>query len=104
MSSQFAESLESPIPAHLSTLESPDHALAKAVTAHLLGDAAEALGQLESDGEPDSAERVAARAHLCVELGRREQAAEEYEKLCELRPTYAEARYQLGASRYHLGQ
>src|SRR5262249_22962988 len=104
MSSQSAESLETWNSAQLSNPELPDQALAKAVTAHLFGNAEQALEQLESGDEPDRAERMAAGAHLWFEMGRQEQAAQEYEKLCELRPSYAEAHYQLGASRYHLGQ
>lgn len=77
--------------------------LARAVTAHLKGDPAEALHSLEPGGI-DTPETIAARAHLLAELKRYEEAVVEYEKLLAVRPHYAEGQYQCGACLYHLGR
>ena len=62
--------------------------LARAVMAHLKGDAGAALSSLEPDapGVAETPETVAARAHLLSELKRHEEAAAEYDKLLALRP------------------
>ena len=80
--------------------------LASAVRAHLKGDTSGALSALRSNASPagDTAEVVAARAHLHLELKQFAEAAAEYEKLAALRPSYAEGQYQWGASLYQLGR
>ncbi|HEY1757306.1 MAG TPA: tetratricopeptide repeat protein [Bryobacteraceae bacterium] len=80
--------------------------LAYAVIAHLKGDAAAALGSLDSGiaSEKEIPETLAARAHLLAELKKYDEAVGEYEKLLARRPHYAEGHYQCGACLYHLGR
>lgn len=80
--------------------------LARAVMAHLKGDASAALEALPADGsgEAGTPEALAGRAHLLAELGRHEEAAAEYDKLLALRPHYVEGHYQCGARLYQLGR
>jgi tetratricopeptide (TPR) repeat protein len=95
--------METPIAA---APEKSMNGLARAVIAHLRGDAAAALGSLDPATVPEKEvpETLAARAHLLAELKKYEEAVGEYEKLLERRPHYAEGHYQCGACLYHLGR
>lgn len=100
----MAQTTESPVtPSVIS--ENRVDGLALAVMAHLKGDLGGALRSVDpASGGAETAEVVAARAHLLVELQRYEDAVAAYEKLLALRPHYAEGHYQCGACLYRLGR
>src|ERR1700722_3559966 len=82
--------------------------LAMAVSLHLRREQEEALKELDRAeahaSAGDLAELHAARGHINSELGRYDQAATTFSRLCELLPDDAQTHYRLGLSLQHLGR
>ena len=81
-------------------------ALAKAVTHHLAGQSENALTDLDIalDGANRTAEVLAARGYLQLELGRFEDAWESYSKALEMDPRDPQISFNSGIALQNLGR